>query len=133
MGYRTIGRFVYDSSTVAAVDAGGSVPFPTATATCNVTGDGTTVTITQAGVFEVGVNLTLVATSTDTVEAQLYRNGTAVPGAHAYATPAASGDYVPLSFSTVITIPRCNQAVLSVGCATATSVTVSNLVIVKLA
>ena len=133
MGYRTIGRFVYDSATAQAVDAGGNISFPTATATCNVAGDGTTVTVAQAGVFEVGVNLTLLATSTDVVEVQLYRNGVAVPGAHAYTTPAAEGDYVPLSFSTVLTVPKCNQAVLSVECGAATSVSVANLIIVKLA
>lgn len=133
MGLKTIGRFTYDSATPQVVDAGGNIPFSTETATCNLSCDGETVTIDQCGVFLVLADVTFVAEETGTIEAQLYRNGNAVPGAHTYATAAAEGDYAPVSFCTVISIPRCGQATVNVKVTEATNVTVANLIVMKVA
>lgn len=128
-----IGRFVYDSATVEAVDAGGNVPLTTATATPLLTSDGTTVTFAQGGTYEVAFNATFSATAAGTIETQLYRNGNAIPGAHAYATAAAEGDLVPQSFTALITVPKCGQTTVNVKAIDATSVAVANLIIVKVA
>ena len=133
MGLKTIGRFVYDSATTEAVDAGGNLPLTTATATCNLTCDGETVTIDQCGVFLVLADATLVATEAGTIELQLYRNGNAVPGAHAYGTAAAEGDYVSQSLATVVSVPKCGQATVNVKATEATSVTVAELIVMKVA
>lgn len=132
MGLKTIGRFVYDSATAQAVDAGGNLPLTTATATCNLTSDGESVTINQGGVFLLLASATLVSTAADTTaEVQLYRNGSAAPGAHAYGTAAEEGDYMPLSFATVVSVPKGGQAVVSLRTTDAASVLVSELIVIK--
>lgn len=132
MGLKTIGRFVYDSATAQDVAAGGNLPLTTETATCGLACDGETVTISQAGSYLVAVDTTLAATAAGTVETQLYRNGNAVPGAHAYDTAEAEGDYVSQSYATVVTVPRCGQTTVNVKAVDATSVVVACLVFVRL-
>lgn len=131
MSCKTIGRFVYDSATVTAVDAGGNIPFASTTATPDVLCDGETITITKGGVYYVEFNATFVATATGELETQLYRNGNAVPGAHAYSTAVADGDYVAQAYATVITVPKCGQTAVNVRAIDATEVTVANLIITK--
>lgn len=133
MGLKTIGRFVFDSSTVQAVDAGGNLPLPTATVAGDLISDGETVTINQAGVYLVLASATLEAEEAGTIEVQLHRNGNPVPGAHAYATAAAAGDYAPVAFSTVVSIPRCGQATVSIRAVEAVDVAVAELLVIKLA
>ena len=133
MGLKTMGRFVYDSATASAVDAGGNLPFPSATTAGCLSCDGETVTISQAGVYLVDVNATLAATEAGTVETQLYRNGNAVPGAHAYSTAAAEGDFEAQALSTVLSVPRYGQATVNVKAVEAVDVVVANLLVVKLA
>lgn len=133
MGLKTIGRFTYDSATAQTVDAGGNIPFSTSTATCNLTCDGETVTIDQCGVFLVLADATFVAEGAGTIEAQLYRNGNAVPGAHAYTSALDEGDYYPVSFCTVVSIPKCGQATVNIKVTEAADVTVANLIIMKVA
>lgn len=132
MGMKTIGRFTFDSATAQSVDAGGNLPLSTATATCNLTCDGETVTIDQCGVFLVLANCTVDAVSAGDVETQLHRNGNPVPGAHACDT-AAEGDCVSQSYSTVISIPKCGQTTVCIRSAAAVDVEVAGLVVVKLA
>lgn len=132
MGQRTIGRFVFDSATAQAVAAGGNLPLATATATRGLTCDGEAVTIDQAGTYLIEASATLAATEAGAVETQLYRNGSAVAGAHAYGTAEAEGDYVPQAYAAVVTVPRCGQAVVGIRAVDATSVVVAELVVVKL-
>lgn len=129
---KTIGRFVYDSATAQSVAAGGNLPLTASTATCGLSCDGETVTISRAGEYLVAVDATLAATAAGTVETQLYRNGNAVPGAHAYSTAAAAGDYAAQAYATVVSVPACGQATVNVKAATATGVVVANLVVVRL-
>ena len=58
MGVKTIGRFVYDSSTPAAVSANGNVPLPTSTVSNNcISCDGSNITINRCGVYEILANV----------------------------------------------------------------------------
>lgn len=133
MGYKTIGRFVYDSTAAYSVVAGDALPLTTATTTCNLSCDGGTVTISQAGVYLITANMTFEASATGAIETQLYRNGNAVSGAHAYSTADASGDYVSQEYSTIVSVPKCGQATISIKTLDDASVIVANLLVVKLA
>lgn len=133
MGLKTIGRFVYDSATAQSVDAGSNLPLPTATVAGDLTSDGETVTINQAGVYLVLASATLDAQEAGTIEVQLHRNGNPVPGAHAYATAAAEDDYAPIAFSAVVSIPRCGQATVSVRAVEAVDVVVAEVIVMKVA
>lgn len=135
MGVKTIGRFVYDSSTPAAVSANGNVPLPTATVSNNcISCDGSNITINRCGVYEVLANFTYVATVAGVQETQMFRNGNAVPGAHALDTVATVGNNVSQAFHAIVTVPKnAPTATLNFKSANATSVRVANVIVVKVA
>ena len=134
MGCKTIGRFVFDSPTTAVVNANGNIPVPNSTITNDcIECDGTNITINRCGLYLVLVNLTHVATAADPVETQLFRNGMAIPGAHAIDTAAAAGDNVSQAYDALITVPRCGSVVINVRAITATSIRIANVLVVKVA
>lgn len=133
MGMKTIGRFVFDSSTATTLAADQNIPLPTTTISTNcLSCDGSNITINRCGVYQITANFTFVATATGANETQMYRNGNAVPGAHALSTAAAVGDNLPQSFSTVITVPRnAPTATINFKVADATSLEIANVIVIK--
>lgn len=135
MGVKTVGRFVYDSSTPAAVPANGNVPLPTSTASNNcVSCDGSNITVNRCGVYGILANFTYTATVAGVQETQMFRNGNAVPGAHALDTVATVGDNVSRAFHAIVTAPKnAPAATLNFKSANATSVRAANVIVVKAA
>lgn len=134
MGCRTLGRFVFDSPTVVAVNADGNIPVTNATVTTDcLESDGFNITINKCGTYLVCVNLTHLANTAGTIETQLFRNGMAIPGAHALDIEAAAGNNVSQAFNALITVPRSGGTVLNVRALTATSIRVANVLVVKVA
>lgn len=67
-------------------------------------------------------------------EAKMFRNGNAVPGAHALDTVATVGDNVSQAFHAIVTVPKnAPTATLNFKSANATSVRVANVIVVKVA
>lgn len=67
-------------------------------------------------------------------ETQMFRNGNAVPGAHALDTVATVGDDVSQAFHAIVTVPKnAPTATLNFKSANATSVRVANVIVVKVA
>lgn len=133
MGCRTIGRFVYDSTTTASVAAGGNIPYTSTTVSNRcIQCDGQNITIERAGVYSVMVNVTAVAPATGSMELQLYRNGMAIPGAHAVETIATADDAVSVAFNAVITVPASAPLVtLNVRTTTANAIQIANVLVIK--
>lgn len=74
------------------------------------------------------------ATVAGVQETQMFRNGNAVPGAHALDTVATVGDDVSQAFHAIVTIPKnAPTATLNFKSANATSVRVANVIVVKVA
>lgn len=120
-------RAIFDSPTVQAVDADGIINLPEVTSNSKcATATGGTITLRNPGTYEVHFNVTAVATAAGPVEIQMFRNGTAVPGAHTIGTAAAVGDNVSLSFTALATIECCGSESLSFHAVTATSIRVAN-------
>lgn len=133
MGCKTVGRFVFDSPTTVAVNANGNVPVPNSTVTNDcIECDGTNITINRCGLYLVLVNLTHAATAAGSVETQLFRNGMAIPGAHAIDITAAAGN-VSQAYNALITVPRGGSTVINVRAITATSIRIANVLVVKVA
>lgn len=130
---KTIGRFVFDSSTATTLSADQNIPLPTATTSTNcISCDGSNITINKCGIYQITANFTFIATAAGANETQMYRNGNAVPGAHAISTAAAADDNLPQSFSTVITVPRnAPTATINFKAANATTLTVANVIVTK--
>ena len=122
-------RAVYDSPTAQAVAADGLIQFTSETSNscCRDWLNQGTITLKQNGTYEIHFNATAVATAAGPVEVQMYRNGTPVPGAHAYGTAAAVGDFVPLSFTALATVDCCCGDTISFRAITATSFNVANV------
>jgi len=134
MGCKTIGRFVTDVSTALAVAEGGNVPLNKSTVSNDCIGcDGEVVTISAKGVYRVSANFTFAATSAGNVETRLYRNGNAIPGAHAIDTVDAAGNGASQAIEAVVTVPGNSQTSLTFKALDATSVVVANVVVVKVA
>lgn len=135
MGMKTIGRFVYDNSTVTNLAANENIPLPTSTISTNcISNDGTTITINRSGVYEILANFTFEATATGVQETQMYRNGNAVPGAHAISTAATIGDYISQELNGVITVPRnAPTASINFKAIDATSIRIANILVIKIA
>lgn len=135
MGMKTIGRFVYDSTTTTAVPANGNIPLPLSTISTNcLSCDGTTITINRCGVYEVSANFSMSATAAGAVEVQMYRNGNAVPGAHAITTASAASDLVSQDFTAVVTVPANSPtATINFKSPTGGSIEIANVIVVKVA
>lgn len=96
--------------------------------------DGSNITINRCGVYEVLANFTYAATVAGVQETQMFRNGNAVPGAHALDTVATVGDNVSQAFHAIVTVPKnAPTATLNFKSANATSVRVANVIVVKVA
>lgn len=88
----------------------------------------------MTGVYEIAANFTYIATAAGTQETQMWRNGNAVPGAHALDTVATVGDNVSHAFSAIVTVPKnAPTATLNFKSANATSVRVANVIVIKTA
>jgi len=136
MACKTIGRFVTSANPALAVAEGDSIPLNKSTVSnnCVSCNDGATITITAPGVYQVLGNFTFAATAAGNVETQLYRNGNAIPGAHAINTAAAAGDGVSQAMSAVITVPAASPYVtVSFRAEVATSVVIANAIVTKVA
>lgn len=117
----TIGRYTYAGS-AQPVEAGGAVAFNSSVDTRGLSCDGTTVTIARPGDYVVSASVVVQAAAAGSVGFALYRNGSAAAGAQALMTAAASGDYASGSASTVLTCPKCGQAMVDVRALYAESV-----------
>ena len=135
MGCKTLARFNFDNATVATLAENGNVQFSSGTISNDcVSYDGSNITINRSGVYLILFNATFVATATGTVESQMYRNGNAVPGAHAIDTVAAVGDFVSQAYHALVTVPRNgSDTVINFRTPTATSERIANAIIVKVA
>ena len=135
MGIKTVGRFTCDSATAITLAAGDTIPVPNSTVSNKcVSCDGKNITINNSGLYQIVANFTFAATAEGSVETQMYRNGNALPAAHAIDTAAASGNLVSQAFSALVTVP-CNapQATINVKALSATSVRIANIIVVKIA
>lgn len=122
-------RAVFDNPTAQTVAADGLIQLPNVTTNecCSSPVNGGTITIRQAGTYEVHFNATVEATATGTQEIQMYRNGSPVPGAHGLETAAAVGDFANIAFTGLITVDCCCGDTISFRCPTATSIRVANV------
>lgn len=75
--------------------------------------DGKNITINNSGLYQIVANFTFAATAEGPIETQMYRNGNALPAAHAIDTGAA--------------------ATINVKALSATSVRIANIIVVKIA
>lgn len=92
------------------------------------------ITINRCGVYEILANFTYTATVAGVQETQMFRNGNAVPGAHALDTVATVGDNVSQAFHAIVTVPKnAPTATLNFKSANATSIRVANVIVVKVA
>ena len=71
---------------------------------CAIDLSGNTITIDDAGYYDVNVSITLAPTVAGTVTATLYNNGIAVTGATASETVASANDLVNLSFESIVRV-----------------------------
>lgn len=84
--------------------------------------------------YEILANFTYTATVAGVQETQMFRNGNAVPGAHALDTVATVGDNVSQAFHAIVTVPKnAPTATLNFKSANATSIRVANVIVVKVA
>lgn len=123
-------RGVFDSTTLQAVAAQGSIQFAeyTSNAQCN-SGTGGVITLRNPGTYIVHFNATVSATAAGAQELQLVRNGSLVPGAHAIETAAAAGDLASLAFTALVTVTRGNATTLSVRALNAMNIRIANITI----
>lgn len=121
-------RAVFDSPTVQAVDADGIIQFPDVTTNqcCGSPVTGGVIALNQCGDYEVHFNASVVATAAGQIEVQMFKNGTPVPGAHAFGTAAAVGDNVSLSFTGLVSVDCCEKDI-TFRPTTATSIRVANV------
>lgn len=135
MGIKTIGRFVYDSQTLAAVSANGNIPIPSSTVSNKcITCDGTNITINKSGVYEIVANFTFSAAAAEPIETQMYRNGNALPGAHAIDTATTINNLTSQSIAAIVTVP-CAAPLTTINFKALyeTNVRIANVIITKVA
>lgn len=135
MGIKTVGRFTYDSATALTLAAGDTIPVPSSTVSNKcISCDGKNITINNSGLYQIVANFTFAATAEGPIETQMYRNGNALPAAHAIDTAAAVGNFASQAFSALVTVP-CNapQATINVKALNATNVRVANIIVIKIA
>lgn len=130
---KALARGSFDSPTVQDVAANGAIQFANTTTTCrdSISFNGGEVTIRKSGTYLVDFNATTVATAAGVEEIQMFRNGNAVPGAHARETAAAVGDSSSLAFATLVTVECGSPVTLSFRSVPATSVSIANVVIAE--
>lgn len=133
MGCKTIGRFVYDNTSAASIEAGGNLPYTNVTvANKCIQCDGQNITIERPGVYSVQVNATSVPAEAGAVELQLYRNGMAIPGAHSIDTVGTAGNNVSSAFNAIITVPAASPLVtLNVRSVNANAIRIANVIVIK--
>lgn len=123
-------RAVYDSPTLQAVDADGTIVFADATSNTGcISQNNGTISIRQAGNYKFSFNVTFQPTAAGPVEVQLYRNGSPVPGAHAIDVAAAAADNVSLAASAVASVECCNTDTFSLRVVQAGNVRIANIII----
>lgn len=123
------------SNTWKKIAAGDTIPVPNSTVSNKcVSCDGKNITINNSGLYQIVANFTFAATAEGPIETQMYRNGNALPAAHAIDTGAAASNLVSQAFSALVTVP-CNapQATINVKALSATSVRIANIIVVKIA
>lgn len=134
MGIKTIGRFVYDSSSVTSLAVNDSVSGLSSTVSNRfIDCDGTNIIIYKPGTYQILVNLTLEATAVGTIETQIYRNNTVVAGAHAVSTATAIGDSITQSYSTVLTVSCGTPTTINIKALTAMNLRIANIIINRIA
>lgn len=135
MGYKTTGRFVYDSTTAQAVAAGGNIVFSTATTSnnCLVNAGQGVIRIERPGLYNVFFNATLQATAAGAVNVGLQHNGAVVAGASSGVSLAAAGDFGSVAFATPVTVRCCMNDTLAFVSDAASSYTVACAVVEKVA
>ena len=94
----------------------------------DVNGNG--LTICEPGYYDVDVSVTVLPTAATPITATLLRDGVAVPGATATATPSAAGADVNLNFPALVRhFCNCGAATLTVVLSAAGTVTNMALVV----
>lgn len=127
---RALAQAVFDNAAVQAVPAGGIMqPASIATSTDCIELVGGEIRINRPGDYKVSVNATMGTAAAGTVEVQLFRNGSPVPGAHALETAAAADDVVSLTFNDLITVDCCGGTVISVRAVAAANMRVLNVIV----
>lgn len=135
MATKTLGRFVLDTTTAQSLAEGQNIPLPVSTVSTNcISCDGSNITINRCGVYEVSANFTFVATAAGPLETQAYRNGNALPGAHAIDTATTIGNLTSQAFTAIVTVPKnAPVATINFKVADATSVRIANVIVTKVA
>ena len=133
MGCKTIGRFTFDSATVADLAEDGLIEFTNKTSSNDcVSCDGTNISLRAPGVYLVLFNATFVATAAGAIESQGYRNGSAMPGMHAISTAAAVGDNVSQAYAQPVTVGRnTGEVTLNFRVPQATSERIASVTVIK--
>ena len=136
MGYKTVGRFVYDSSTAQIVAEGGNVVFDNATISnnCALSSPGAgVIRIKKPGLYNVFFNATTVATAVGAVEFAMRHNGAVVPGANGSVQLAAVGNVGNVAFMSPVTVECGAGDTLAFFADAATSVTTAAAIVEKVA
>lgn len=137
MAIKTIGKFYTSSATAIAVAANAALGYTTTKTSGSIRStNGDTIQILAPGVYNIAVNITYVATAAGTVEADLYADGVAVPGASGSATIAAVGDTANISFNTVLTVKSAISGIAALqvlNTGVASSYTVNNVIVERVA
>lgn len=129
---KTIARGSFDSPTVAVIQANGTIQFVNHQTTCDdVVFNGGDIVLRECGDYEIHFNATTIATAAGVEEIQMFRNGTAVAGAHALETAAAVGDASSMAFTALVTVSCCGEVNISFRSIPASSIRVANVTIDK--
>ena len=118
-------------STPTAILAGGTVPIGTIIRRygCGIEQNGNGLTILEPGYYDITVSMTVLPTAATAITATLLRDGVAVPGATASATPAAAGAAVNLTLKALVR-HGCNCDAATLTAALSAAATVNNMAVV---
>ncbi len=125
-------RAVFDSATLQAVAANGTINFTQVTSNTNcATLNGGTISLRTPGDYEVHFNVTTSAAAAGVEEIQMYRNGSPELGAHALETTATAADLASMSFTALVSVECCGNTSISFRSVPATNIRVANVTIEK--
>lgn len=108
--------FMINTTSGTAISAGGTYPITQVVRRfgCDLKSNGSGISAVGSGYYKVQANIAVVATAAGTINATLYNNGIAVPGATATVT-ATEGGTVTLPIDSIVRVNCCgNTADLTV-------------------
>ncbi len=108
---------LYASNTVSQTVSSTSTVLNIGTAVrkygCSIKLSGSNIVLADSGFYDVYTNLTFEASAAGTVQVQLYKNGTAIPGASASFTVAEGSTYA-VSVPCVVRNTCCCESILTI-------------------